>query len=843
MITVTHFTASDLMQCNKPEAFLFNGSIGDYIAENFFDEEKPFMVFEGEAATENDITHDIERMVAATSGEFIVTETAGEAFAIQLIIAVVLAVVVIALTPTPELPENVNRQQESPNNSLSSRSNIARPLQRVPDIKGSILAIPDVVMPTYSTFVNNQEIEHGFYCVGRKQLQIEDVKDGDTPFELVTGSSAGIYHPFKSPNNSGSPDIQIGDLINEQVVTPFRSNSVDGVLLDAPDDIGTFSAENIEFKVDSTDPNEGIIHLIGRSGVDFFDSDSLTFIDVVVDSVDISQTYEVNSISRSTRTIRLDITAKPFQGISTTFQLGTSGYIFITGDIVPFTDWFYMTRTDFNEAVINISAPNGMYKDTGSIRVPQNVDYEVDIEPVDSEGLPSGNVTTIQGRITGDSSKLKGQTISHVFESPTPFRARAKRTSLRDTNFQGTVVDEIKFSDLYGLEYLGEVDFGDVTTIQTLTKATPFATSIKERQLNCQATELLNVYEGSGVFATSLTANTRAVQSFITDALDPVIGNLTIDEIDADAILALDAEINSYFGVVQLGEFAYTFDSTNITFQDYAQMMFNAINCIAFREAGRISALFEKPKISPSMLFTHRSKKPNSETYTRNFNKATINDGIEFNYVDPLTDKTETIFLPEDKSAVNPKKYDIAGIRNINQALVRARREFNKLKFKKLDADVTVTAEGRFVKPNDMIAIVKGSRVLTFDGEVLAQNALELTLSADVEFTPLDTHTITLKQDDGSVQNIVVTEGSAPDKVILEQFPVQTIRTGIDSRRTEFSFSNEAKKEAEKWLVQEVDISDKWFVNLKAINYSEQYYADDSTSTRAFSNGFSSGFG
>ena len=844
MITVTHFTASDLMKCNQPESFLFDGSIGDYIADTFFTEETPFMVFEGEAALENDITHNIERMIAAKEGSFIVTETAGEAFTTQIIVSIVLSVAVLVLTPRPELPQNVNRQQQSPNNALSSRSNTARPLQRIPDIKGSVLSIPDIIAPTYSTYAANEEIEHGFYCVGRKQIQVEDVKDGETPITLIEGASAGIYYPNNSPNNS-APNVSINEHESEPVVAAYRSNQVDGVTLTPDFEDSFIDATTIAFFDNSTTPSvpPDAIRLVNNlfpasfvwpSG--YAEGADIIFTDLFINGIDISGTY---TITDRFNDHVIQVSAPSY---SAGTDVGESGNI-TTAVAKEYTDWAYSTAIEFNSAIINVIAPDGLYIDTGATTLSErSIDYEIQLEGVNAAGEPDGNVIVLTETMAARSNLLIGNTTRYEFAAPTRFRQRAKRITAR-YNGSGTAVDTIKLEDVYGIKNIDELDFGNVTTIQTITKATPFATSAKERQLNVKATELLNVYEGAGVFSNSLTPNKRAVQSFINDAIDPVIGNMALDEIDADAILALDSEINDYFENIQLGEFSYTFDSTDITFQDYSQIIFNAINCIAFRESGKISALFEKPAISPSMLFTHRSKKPNSETYTRNFNQATINDGIEFNYVDPENGITETLFFPEDKSAVNPKKFDIAGIRNISQAIIRAKREFNKLKFKKLNADVVVTAEGRFIKPNDMIAIVKGSRVRTFDGEVLAQNGLELTLSADVEFTPLDAHTITLKQEDGSVQNIVVTEGSSTDKVVLANFPVQAIRTGIDSRRTEFSFSNEAKQEAEKWLVQEVDISDKWFVNVKAINYSEQYYDDDLISVNAFSNGFSNGFG
>ena len=840
MISITHYKPDDIFRGLQPKPIAFNGSIGDYVAGEYYGTEKPFIVYRDEMAGPNDITADIDALVNGVEGNYYVAETAAEAFAVQLVVSLIISVAIIALTPTPELPTNVNRQQESPNNQLSNRSNQARPLQRVPDIKGQVLAVPDVVMPTYSVFEGNQEIEHGFYCVGRKQLQIEELKDGDTPIDLITGASAGIYYPFNSPN-TGVADIQIGEEIQESVVMPFRSNNVDGLILGANNQETEFDATRYRF--DDLDGATGAI--TGPRGQTILVSvgDNLVLDGVFVDDgtgpVDISGTYEVTSVFGVNLQIDISLATWGFAGN----QLGTDGTIY-PEDTPSFrwTDYFYMTRSEFNSGFVNVIAQNGMYKDNGTVRIETSVDFDVEVEAVDIDGNPSGSITTYSGTVTGADSSLKGTTLNFNFAAPSRFRARARRTTDIDTNFQGTVVDEIRLNDLYGVEEIGAVDFGNVTTIQTKTIATPLATAIKERQLNCIATEMLYEYQGSGVFASTLTANTRAVQSYISDAIDPVIGNRTIDEIEADDILALDSEIDTYFGITENGEMSYTFDSTKITFQDYTKIMFDAINCIAFREAGKISALFEKPQETPALLFTHRSKQPGSERVSRNFNPSTVNDGVEFNWIDPNTNTTETIYIPSDKSAVNPKKFDIPGVRNFKQATIRAKREYNKLQFNKESLELTVTAEGRYVRPQSMISVVKGTRVQTFDGEVLAQDGLELTLSQDVSFVPVDTYSITLKQDDGTIENIIVTAGSSADKVILSMAPAQTIRTDGTSRRTEFSFGNDAKKESEKWLAQEIDIRDKWFVGIKAINYTDDYYKDDLESLSAYSSAYSEAY-
>jgi len=837
-----------------------DGSVGEFVAERYFDRYDagsaiPFSVYEGIPCHENEITDDITRMMAAKEGDFTVVETAGTGIEIAaIIISIVAAVAVIGLAPDPELPQNVARNQESPNNQLSSRSNKARPLERIPDIKGRVKSVPDLAAAPYSTYLNNQEVEHGLYCVGRKQLQIDDLQDGDTPIELISGSTAGIYFPFNSPT-IGNPDISINNHQSEPIYSAYRSNQANGILLSTELQDTSVNVSELIFNIFTPDggPDNMLMAINAELPAAYIEGAEIELENAIanvtgVGNVDVSGLYIITELVFVPTVTFFNIRTSDGSDAPVANNedgAGVSGIMKIAG-AQEFTDWIYQTADLFETAIFNVVAPSGMYRDTGASDLLQRtVNYQFQVEPVDADNNPSGIVDIFSDSISGADQKPKGKTTQYALPYPTRFRMRAKRLTPRGTAANTVYVDEIKLEDVYGLKLETQDDFGDVTLIQTLTRANQFATAIKERQLNCFATEMLNVYEGNGNFALDLTANRSAVQSFITDAIDPVIGNLELDDIDADGILAIESEIVSYFSRAELLQMDYTFDSTNTTFQEYARIMFDAINCIAFRESVVIKAQFEKPQSVPALLFTHRSKKPDAEKYTRQFNQSRINDGVEFNWNDYELGITRTIYLPADRSALNPKVFNIPGIANENQATIRALREFQKIKNAKEAVDVTVTGEGRYAKPNEMISIVKGTRVGTTDGEVLEvdQSGLVLTLSQDVDFNIGNDFSITLKKDDGTTENIGVSQGSQSNEVVLDQLPSFQIRTGIDfQRRTEFSFAEDAVQEQQFWLPQEIDDSDLDYVTIRAINYSDLFYVFDQIGLNAFSDGFSDGF-
>lgn len=133
---------------------------------------------------------------------------------------------------------------ESPNNSLNERTNTFRLNERVPDIYGSVLSIPDLLNAHYYLHEGPQggiqggppqgdypfsgsldRVEYGFYCVGKGYYDILELKDGETLLSEIQGASAEIYDPNTSPN-SGIPSQLIGEVITEPLRTFVKIEAV-----------------------------------------------------------------------------------------------------------------------------------------------------------------------------------------------------------------------------------------------------------------------------------------------------------------------------------------------------------------------------------------------------------------------------------------------------------------------------------------------------------------------------------------------------------------------------------------------------------------------------------------
>ena len=371
-----------------------------------------------------------------------------------------------------------------------------------------------------------------------------------------------------------------------------------------------------------------------------------------------------------------------------------------------------------------------------------------------------------------------GSTLKAHLASPGAVAIRAIR--LTDTILTSgvSVSDEIRWREAYGVSAIAQTHFGNITTVQSITHATPAALSLKQRKLNMLVTRNVPQYLGTGLgFGTALAPSRNAIDIFCFLALDPLVGNRTLAELDVDAMYATIAEIATYFGTDLCTHFSYTFDDANKSFEETAADIAAAIFCIAYRRGSLISLLFEKRTSDSTLLFNHRNKVPKSETRTVVFGSLNDYDGINLDYVDPAAlnfpnvDSTVTLYFPPDQSARNPQKITSVGIRNNVQAWIYGWRLYQKLMFQNTTVEFEATQEAASCVRMERIIVADNTRSDTQDGEVLSQAGFILTLSQPVKMDSDLTYVIYLQHYDDTVEAISITAGSAENKVVLATAP------------------------------------------------------------------------
>lgn len=493
------------------------------------------------------------------------------------------------------------------------------------------------------------------------------------------------------------------------------------------------------------------------------------------------------------------------------------------------------------ELLINLASPNGFYKlsDNNESRVIANV--RLTVVEIDSNGDETGNSTHFDfsyNTPTADKRKPRFQT-GRVELPYTRQKAYLERTTLRDKSSNVSNVDNIELNSVYSFEPCDTADLGDVTLGHVIIPSNSTSRLIKQRRQNVTLTRKITQYLGNGVFGTQEDfPATTFDQIIIHMALDRYIGRLSIDEINADGFNALRTEMTNYFGSDVMSTFGYNFDTMNMTFQDSFMLIADAVMCSPYVQAGVYDLFFEKEQTVSSMQVTCRNKIPLSEVRRTSYDLE--HDGVELTYRDNITGVPETIYLPDD-SVVNPKTFELKGVTEYVQALRRAKREYNKLKYQNEYVKFDVDAFGRNIIPYKRIdspdstrftrlaGVDNGYRV--YDGEVVEVNGFNVELSEPVEFIDGEDHYITFTKNNGDNSESMLVTQVDEFNVLLSTLPSEPIYDGYSKDRTKFILVSEQLQQSVALIPKtiEFNLDDNGVEThtVNAVNYDSRYYQND----------------
>lgn len=552
---------------------------------------------------------------------------------------------------------------------------------------------------------------------------------------------------------------------------------------------------------------------------------------------DLSGVYSVTTVTSGLMTLNNPSAVNPDWDVLEDDYGGVSAVLnpTITTTGERWVGWFTVESIrPISRIISNVVALNGLYKDNGRQQYRRDVTYRIEAQRVDEAGAPFGAVSAFERTITGSavSRSTRADTLDAVLpgDGSTRWRFRARRLTDSDTEFEGSVVDEIKWRDLYACSSVEQAHFGDVTTVQSVNFATDGALAIKERKLNLLVTRKLP-QRISGSSFTSELYPTRGVADILSAVcLDPQIGNRPASEIDFDNFYQTQQAIIEYFGV-DIAQFNYTIDSDNLSFEETISMIAEAVYCRAYRRGSVIRLFFERQTEDSSILFNHRNKLPGSEQRTEG--SAAENDGIEYQWINPANDAAETIYLPADRSAVNPKRIESVGVRIEAQASIHAYREWNKLRFQDLVTEFDALPEANLLTISERILCADNTRGQSQDGDIVAvdsENPRLVTLSQAFDWSSGASFTIFLQSRDAVVEAMSVSSGGSSRLALLERVPrTPLVVRGEGYNATAYVItSNVNARQAQPFLLTEKEVpNDDGTIPVKAINYDDRYYQND----------------
>lgn len=766
------------------------------------------------------------------------------------IISVVLNPIISILVPNKgggATAAIANNRVNSSNNAMVNRTNEPRPGERIPDLWGFARAYPDLLMD-YKIFYNSQEYEVQFLCLGRGEYLHEDIRDGITPLRNIAGSSLAYYKPFTSPGN-GTPEYTIGapiDVDRYPIMIVKASNEADGSELRPPNynqlsnftltlfptgNVITTAASDIKW-----DERLNIGSIVTLSGINSWEKhieiDPISGAETVsYIKHDLSGNYTVNLIGDNFLTFELpDNSPWEFFNIdgekpkTTAWKNPTTGrYLFTsqagwvqenyTPGLKPIEEFVigpYLVE-NAPEIMINLYSQNGMYKTDGTV-YPISVECELILSNAHN---PADPVIRHRTRVQGKMTDAVGQTLRVINPYPDAVNVSMKRISNTDKGFNGTIVDSVKWRDLYAVTPLEPRDYGNVSLFHTVTKATVAALKLKERKLNLRATRKINGIPHKNFADVIIGMHT-----------DDVIGRRNLDSLDVQELRNVEQQVLDYFEDPRSIECGFTFDQISYTYEDALEIIAETVNCRPYQIGNVIYMWAELPQEVSAMQFGHPFKLPNTDKRTRTFGTPKNQTGVQVKYFDHDSNTFEFV---EVGDPTNFLKIDLKGCQSRYLALVKANREYNKLRLQRVTHGFTANSIGLQCVTGMRVDVVDNTRVSQNDGVIVAVDGNVLELSQPLKYAEGNKYYITVNDKTGRLVN--------RDVEILGEFSVKIIGdlppdiyTGWQMDKTSYVIYTDDVRSKLAMLVTSVEPvarDNNYSVDISCVNYSEEYYKND----------------
>lgn len=908
MIKVTYYPIdSDAATSNAP-------TLQDWFVEQFGESmqiPKGLRITCGSATRESDVTDEIScgdpnGHLTRTVGEYHVLVVPGDAVLVPLLISLVVSVAAVLLTPKPNVPSAANRRQDSATNQLGNRSNEANPGSRYQDVRGFEPAVyADLLMEPHRRYEANREIEFVYGTATAGLGLIIDPRDGITPWETVEGSQLDVYGPGTEPGG-GSPVQSFGSTpITFPIVASTKSRNVTGQVLAPPNQLEVTPLEY-------TASSDGTIRVVDPDpGFDFRSSyevgGEVTLVDFyswefsreiryqtgsfgsndtpVYTYYDLYQRFDLSGVYTLQQVEPLYLVVTPRAGWSvrgTDEPLRSYAYFnseedayYLDADLTPAggrwsrEGYFPAAQGLFDGTVgafkvpdgstsgwVNLLAQSGV-RLAGKGDSPYSVTCQFTIYEVDSNGDRTGENVVLPEVVLESNPVLITDQVGVTQDFDIPY-ARAeisgKRTSITDTGFSGTVVDEVKWAAMYTVEPLPVAAPSEATSVYAKIKQTPSALGVQERKLNFGVTRYERAYLGNGQMTPTLgTPSDEFADAVVGLALDPTVGkNVTLEQLNVDQLYAVQEEIVEYFGTRDVVKFGYSFSTTEMTFEDHLTLIARAVFCRVFRVGNTYEFRFNRPrsKGETALMLNHRLKYNATDKRNRKFTDPDRKgyDGVVVSYKDAVTKVFEDIRIPEGTFPVNPLEVELSGVTNAQVATWHALREWNSIRYRRVFHETEAHSLARGLVPGDRITMANDTLTRSQNGNVMQQSGLELRLNDAVRTVAGETYSITLLYKSGMVESVLCESGTiGPQWVKLFSLPSEDLYTGNLEMRTAYNLYEAVEADKDDMLVEAMTVSIKngqERIRVQAVNYDVRYWDGDpkEVSTGSFSTAFSDAF-
>ena len=811
---------------------------------------------------------DVDKLMRLNGRFCAVVKPMGIETVIAIAVSVLVSVAIAFLMPVPAMP-NASNQPPSPNNALAARTNKQRLGGRIPDIYGTVWSTPDLIAPVYSVYIDHEEVEYSYMCIGRGRFNVMRAYDDTSDVTQMAGTTVQIYEPNANISTS-EPIKQFGANMTprEKVLSKLsvkRYTAVNGQVLESPEVVPLGGNYSMTFTSPNTITVSGGSPLsetvaVGQSIVlsttGLAQSVNMREGEAFYRKFDFSGTYVVSRVTANQITLQnphlVEVSWAAFaETVDSTVPVdgairGTSS----TGADDKWQGPFYIDDPDSDGVMINFVAPNGIYTvhSDGDKFTPFDVAMEVKFEALNEDNDPiagsgfleyrkiTGRGATLNAegtffQMTTDDEARRSAAATHFFYRSGRQRVWIRRFSKENVpNPPQQYFEEVRIKDLYSYQLItsNKAAAANTTRVYVKTIATEGALSLKERKLRL----LVQRYVTDATSGLPKLSN-RADDILRHIATDPKIGNLQLTQVDIAQVKAeIDAQI-AYFGTDKCSEFCGTFDDNNLSAEETMQIVAKAVFSQAKRQGNKIMLDFERKVPASVAVFNSHNIIPDTFTAPQSLGIANDYDGVKIEYTDPIDDAIITMTYPND-AITNPHEDKLIGVRNKVQAHTHMMRMYNKDRHAYKSCEFVAGDESNIVVRTNRITVADQLRANVQQGSV---ESIE-TIGGDIVLHTTDpvtieqsgAYTMFIQTVNNGVESIAVT---ARDdySVKLARLPSGEISGTDKAVQAVYQIVSETDDNRDAYLVAQKDPNDGMTNKLLCTNYDDRYYQNDSDFT------------
>lgn len=611
-------------------------------------------------------------------------------------------------------PRTAVSGKDSPNNSLTGQSNVARAYQAIPDVYGLRRVWPDLIEPSTVEYIDHVKYVTEWMCISRGMGTITRVQYSETPLENIAGASYEIFEPAPG---AGYPESRPTTLYD--VLEAFESDDVNGQELEYPIASPTVTAKG---SFNAATPGSGLFT------VTVPDNTNLDWVKAIAGSGSCGLKFLYGS-GPSTYDHTVVVNNYATSSGNTTFTFtgpvwasATSGTL-IDFTIAPTGATSYITEGPYT---LPVECDRIRWNTVFLRGLKGTVAIDASWWQVDADGVEiSGTRQTQTFNFTADTFDGRYWTTD---VKPTAGHGRYRCEFTRKTMQIGDGGSDVaKLEELYAVRYYPEKVVPGVTVIRVTTKATNEATGFSDRKFNLRWQRHVRTLQSDALSPSRNYA--RSIAHLWTLA-----GN-SMSELDADALQQINDRMgeNSY-----LLRFDGSLDDADMSLGERMALIANHARCLVWRDGTKWTVSRDELRDVPELQFDYRNLASAGES-SLSFSAylPDSNDGVEIEYVDESSQKKKAYYRLNtatgsvvEGSSSNPKKYQLPGCTTRDQAVNRGHLEARRLLYQREGITDTAMADAgslgpgslvRYVDPNDFAGDdgLQAGEVLHVDGNVI----------------------------------------------------------------------------------------------------------------------------